>query len=82
LRETRTPQEEGCSMTKFVVVDTGPLFDALLDKAGIDKTYVRRLILDLEVGSVGKLYLEMFADSEILRVDLPDGFQVGTMERE
>jgi hypothetical protein len=43
---------------------------------------VRRLILDLEVGSVGKLYLEMFADSEILRVDLPDGFQVGTMERE
>jgi hypothetical protein len=82
LREASTPQEEGGSMTKFVVVDTGPLFDALLDKAGIDKTYVRRLILDLEVGSVGRLYLEMFADWEMLSVDLPHGFQVGTVEKE
>jgi hypothetical protein len=82
LRETRTPQEEGGSMTKFVVVDTGPLFDALLDKAGIDKTYVRRLILDLEVSEPGKLYLEMFADRELLSVDLPHGFQVGTVEKE
>jgi hypothetical protein len=82
LREASTPQEEGGSMTKFVVVDTGPLFDALLDKAGIDKTYVRRLILDLEVGSVGRLYLEMFADCEMLSLGLPDGFQVGMVEKE
>jgi hypothetical protein len=62
-------------------MDTGPLFDSLLDKAGIDKTYVSRLILDLEVGSAGRLYLEMFADSEVLSLALPNGFQIGTVEK-
>jgi hypothetical protein len=69
-------------VAKFVVVDTGPLFDALLDRAGIDKTHVRRLILDLQVGSAGMLYLEMFADSDVLTLDLPQGFQIGTVEEE
>jgi hypothetical protein len=68
-------------MAKWVVTDTGPLFDALLEKVGIDKRYVHRLILDLEVNATGMLYLEMFADSDVLTLDLPHGFQIGMVER-
>ncbi len=69
-------------MSKFIVNDTGPLFDLLLDRAGIEKIHTRRLILDLEVGSPGMLYVEMFADSELLRLELPHGFQIGWVERD
>ncbi len=69
-------------MAKFVVVDTGHLFDSLLEKSGIDPRYVSRLILDLKVREPGRLYLEMFADDEVLSVDLPDGFQLTMVERD
>jgi len=59
-------------MSKFVVTDFGTLGNALCEACGIDPCYVRRIVLDLEVGNAGKLYFETFADSEVLSVSLAD----------
>jgi hypothetical protein len=60
-------------VSKFLVTDSfGTLGDGLCRASGIDPRYVRRLVLDLEVGSPGRLYVETFADSEVLDVNLAD----------
>ncbi len=56
-------------MSKFILTDTGPLMDALLGAAAIDPRYTRRMVLDLEVGSPGKLYVELFVDDAVLKVE-------------
>lgn len=57
-------------MAKFIVRDfKDSIACAILEKLGIDETYVRRLILDLPAGGVGMVYLETYADSEVLKID-------------
>lgn len=54
---------------------------ALLGAAGIKPEYVRRLVLDLEVGSVGRMYVELFADDAALNVSIePGGIEVRPAE--
>lgn len=59
-------------MAKFVVTSFDKLGDALLRASGVDPNYVRRLVLDLRVGEPGMLYVETFADSEVLDVELSE----------
>ena len=57
-------------MTKFLVTNWDKLGTELCEAMGIDETYVRRLVLDLEVGSPGRIYFETFADNQVLNVSL------------
>jgi hypothetical protein len=60
-------------MAKFIHTGHIELFDRLCESVGVDPSYTRRLILDLEVGSPGRVYFETFADDESLKVELPSG---------
>ncbi len=60
-------------MAKFLFHDAGlnsPLGTSLVEAAGLDPTMVRRIVIDLEIGSPGKLYVELLADDSILQVDV------------
>ncbi len=60
-------------MSMFLLTDSfGKLGEALLSSVGIDSRYVRHMVIDLKVGEPGKLYVELFADDEILNVDLAE----------
>ena len=48
--------------TKFVVLDWDPVALALLKAAGVDPNMCSRMVLDLQVGRPGKMYLETYAD--------------------
>jgi len=53
-------------MPKFVLIEWVPFALTLLEKQGIDPDMVRRMVIDLEAGQPGKLYLEMYGDSDAL----------------
>jgi len=59
-------------MQKFIFVEPEPhkLACSIADAIGIEANSIRRLVIDFEVGSAGKLYLETFADEAILDVDI------------
>lgn len=62
-------------MNKFVVTDAferDGLADALCVAAGIKPEYVRRMVIDLQAGSAGMVYLETFADQAILDVSIAE----------
>jgi len=62
-------------MSKFVVTDAlsrDGLGCALCEAAGVKPETVRRLVLDLQVGSPGLLYFETFADAAILDVSIAE----------
>lgn len=42
----------------------------ICEAAGVDPGSVRRMVIDLEVGSAAKVYMEMFADDAILDVSI------------
>ena len=49
----------------------GELGMSICRAAGLDPSYVRRIVIDLDVGDVGKVYIEMFADEALLNVSIP-----------
>lgn len=53
-------------MAKFVVTGWDPLGLALMKAAGIDPNSVRRVVIDLQVGSPGRMYLDTFLDDQVL----------------
>jgi len=59
-------------MSKFVT--SSAIFDALHDAGVIDQEprTVRRVVIDLQVGSVAKVYVEQFADDEKLAAAIAD----------
>ena len=67
-------------MAKFI--ETGKMFDAL-HAAGVvedEPSYVRRVIIDLQAGRIGMVYIEKFADDEKLSVALNGGLEIVTGE--
>ena len=44
---------------------------SICEAAGVDPTMVRRVVLDLQVGNAGIVYVEMFADPELLEIRIP-----------
>lgn len=68
-------------MSKFIGI--GPGLAEALHRAGVvqqDMADVRRIVIDLEAGRVGKVYVETYADDEKLRVALTGGLEVVTQE--
>ena len=68
-------------MPKFIVTGTdsdpsAELSLALCKAAGLRYDRVSRIVLDLKVGSAGRVYFETFADGDDLKVGLPDGFVI------
>ena len=64
-------------MAKFLVTSFGELGDDLCRACGLTPEYVSRIVLDLKVGSPGRVYFETFADDETLNVRVPaGGFEV------
>jgi hypothetical protein len=63
-------------MSKFIVGDR--LLEALYSAGviGDDYTYIRRIVIDLEVGSAGRIYIERFADDEQLVPALTAGIRI------
>ncbi len=49
----------------------GNLGTSICEAAGVDPTMVRRIVIDLEVGNAGKVYVETFADDAVLDVEIP-----------
>lgn len=69
------------TVTKFVFLDPGQdtLGIEICEAVGIAPECVRRMVIDLEVGSPGKVYIEAFADKSILDVSINKlGVQVVT----
>jgi hypothetical protein len=67
-------------MNKFIT--SSEQFDAL-HEAGLfedDPKMVRRVIIDLEVGNIAKVYVERFADKERLAAGIGAFMQVETGE--
>lgn len=67
-------------MSKFVVTNFAALADDLCKAADLDPTTVRRVVLDLEVGSPGRLFFETFADDEKIRLALTAGIRLEAVE--
>lgn len=63
-------------MPKFIVQDHTALTDALCEAAGVNRDMVSRIVLDLQVGSPGRVYFNTFADSSILDVELKAGIDI------
>lgn len=65
-------------MSKFIVTGTDQVTRALFDAGVIqhDPTYVRRVVIDLQAGNTGMVYVELFADDEKLSVALGAGITV------
>jgi hypothetical protein len=64
------------AVSKFIVGDK--LLEAL-HSAGIlddDYTYVRRIVIDLEVNQAARIYIDRFADDEQLVPALTAGIQI------
>lgn len=63
-------------MPKYIVGDRVLL--ALYDAGviGDDYPFIRRIVIDLEVGSVAKLYVERFADDDKLIAGLVGGIKI------
>lgn len=62
-------------VSKFVVTDEfsrDGFACALCEAAGIKPEFVRRMVIDLQAGSTGLVYLEMFADDVILDVSIAE----------
>ena len=59
-------------MSKFIAASA--IFDALHDAGVIEQEprTVRRVVIDLEVGSVARIYVEQFADDEKLAAAIAD----------
>lgn len=66
----------GSVMAKFI--ETGRMTDALYDAGAIDEepSCVRRVVIDLEAGKPGRIYIEKFADDEKLLVAIQGGLTV------
>lgn len=63
-------------MSKFIVGDA--LLEALYS-AGIlpdDYTFIRRIVIDLEVGSAARIYIDRYADDEQLIPALTAGIRI------
>ncbi len=63
-------------MSKFLVGASMDILNDLCEAAGVPAETVRHLVLDLEVGSPGRLFIETFADDEKIRVALGGGIRV------
>lgn len=64
-------------MAKFIFTDLNSVFGtSICEAAGVDPTTVRRIVVDLEVGSPGKLYIETFANDALLGVSIPAGIEI------
>jgi len=63
-------------MAKFIGVDA--IYQALYDVGAVveEPQNVRRVIIDLEAGSVARIYIEKFADDEKLSAGLTAGLAV------
>jgi hypothetical protein len=63
-------------MAKFLVLDD--MIDALWEAGVIDedKANVRRVVIDLQVGEAGRIYIEKFADREKLQAALEAGVTI------
>lgn len=59
-------------MSKFVFTEPTryALVNAICEQAGIDPNYVRRIVIDLQLNEVAKVYVELMADDATLGVDL------------
>lgn len=59
-------------MSKFVFLNAArdALGTEICEAAGIAPETVRRIVIDLEAGSPGRLYIEAFADDAILGVSI------------
>ncbi len=60
-------------MSKFLVSGSMDILNDLCEAVGVPAELVRRVVLDLEVGSPGRLYVDTFADDEKIRVALGGG---------
>lgn len=63
-------------MSKFI--ETGRMVDALHATGAIDEDprNVRRVIIDLEAGAPGRIYIEKYADDEKLFAAITGGIEV------
>lgn len=59
-------------MAKFVFIEPTryALSKAICEKAGIDPNYVRRIVIDLQVGDAGVVYVELLGDESMLDVNI------------
>lgn len=66
-------------MSKFIVgVHSDDLYQRLHEAGALqqDPRDVRRVIIDLEAGSIARIYVELFADDEKLKAGLEAGLRV------
>lgn len=68
-------------MTKFVVTDSERVAMAFCQAVGLDPHYTSRVVVDLQKGSVGRVYFETFANDAVLDVIL-EGGGIQIVERE
>jgi hypothetical protein len=58
-------------MSKFISgTSRDRLMAAFADAVGVSHNHIRRVIVDLQVGSPGIVYFETFADTEVIDVVL------------
>lgn len=64
-------------MSKFLVRHSTDLENAVCEALGIEPTLVSRIIIDLQVGCPGRVYLETFADEASINIITPSlAFQI------
>lgn len=69
-------------MSRIISGRYAELFDAL-EKAGFADNLTRRVVIDIEVNSVVKVYVEKYADTRMINVITTlDGIQVTSLEKE
>jgi hypothetical protein len=60
-------------VSKFIVHNSNDVVQRLHEQGAIpDPRYVRRVVIDLQAGSIGRMYVELFADDEKLSASLAD----------
>lgn len=59
-------------MSKFVFLNAArdTLGTEICESVGINPETVRRIVIDLEAGSAGKVYIEAFTDDGLLNVSI------------
>lgn len=60
-------------MSKYLVIGGDRLFNAICDSVGMKADYVRRIVVDLQVGSAGRVYFDSFANDEVVDVIMQGG---------
>lgn len=68
-------------MRKYVVLSTDRLVQAFCEPVGMDPKHVRRIVVDMEVGSLPRVYFETFGDDATVDV-LLEGGAIDIIERE